>query len=505
MGGQGGGVLSDWIIDLAERNGYLAQATSVPGVAQRTGATIYYIELFPEQVVRQVGREPVLALMPVPGDVDVVIAAELMEAGRAINRGFVTHDRTTLIASTHRDYAIGEKMALGDGLRDHSKVIEAGRQAAKQFIYFDMAAMAEQHHSVISSVLLGALASTKALPFPRAAYEEAIRRGGIGVEASLAAFATACSHTDDRAGGRAGGPANNEPPPTEPAAAGGLHPEVRALQGRLHELPSQLTFYATEGVRRLIDYQDPAYADHYLDRLQTVLECDRNHGGAERDYELTNETARHLALWMSYEDTIRVADLKTRSSRFRRFQEEVQAKPDQLVQVTEFMHPRVEEIGETLPPRVGRWILSSSRARKLLGYATRRGRFVRTDSISGFTLLFLLARLRRWRRRTLRFELEDGRIEAWLRQVRAVIAEDYALAVELVRCQRIIKGYGETHARGLRSFESIMNFVDGLQPGTGAADLVRRLHEAALADDEGKALRALLTELKQKPLSIESA
>ena len=49
MGGEGGGVLADWIVDLAEHGGYLAQATSVPGVAQRTGATIYYLELFPKR------------------------------------------------------------------------------------------------------------------------------------------------------------------------------------------------------------------------------------------------------------------------------------------------------------------------------------------------------------------------------------------------------------------------------------------------------------------------
>src|ERR671927_313875 len=118
MGGEGGGVLADWIVDLAEHGGYLAQTTSIPGVAQRTGATIYYIELFPKAAAQAAGKEPVLALMPVPGDVDVVLASELMEAGRAIQRGLVTPDRTTLIASTHRVYSIAEKTALGDGRVD---------------------------------------------------------------------------------------------------------------------------------------------------------------------------------------------------------------------------------------------------------------------------------------------------------------------------------------------------------------------------------------------------
>src|ERR1700736_4066304 len=111
MGGEGGGVLSDWIVDLAEHAGYRAQTTSVPGVAQRTGSTIYYIELFPGALVREAGKDPVLALMPVPGELDIVLASELMEAGRAIQRGLVTPDRTTLIASTHRVYSMTEKTA----------------------------------------------------------------------------------------------------------------------------------------------------------------------------------------------------------------------------------------------------------------------------------------------------------------------------------------------------------------------------------------------------------
>ncbi|MEM1161566.1 MAG: 2-oxoacid:acceptor oxidoreductase family protein, partial [Pseudomonadota bacterium] len=91
VGGQGGGVLANWIVDLAERGGYAAQMTSVAGVAQRTGATIYYIEMAPRG-----SHQPVFALAPSPADVDILIASELMEAGRAVMRGFVTPDRTTL-------------------------------------------------------------------------------------------------------------------------------------------------------------------------------------------------------------------------------------------------------------------------------------------------------------------------------------------------------------------------------------------------------------------------
>ncbi|HKQ82276.1 MAG TPA: hypothetical protein VJS42_08790, partial [Steroidobacteraceae bacterium] len=121
MGGQGGGVLADWIQELARHNGWVAQGTSVPGVAQRTGSTVYYIEL-----ARAVdGRLPIMAQMPVPGDVDVVLASELMEAGRAMLRNFSTAERTTLISSTHRVYAIAEKAAMGDGRGSSDRIIEA--------------------------------------------------------------------------------------------------------------------------------------------------------------------------------------------------------------------------------------------------------------------------------------------------------------------------------------------------------------------------------------------
>ena len=149
MGGQGGGVLADWIVALAEAQGWAAQSTSVPGVAQRTGATIYYIEMA-AAAARAARRSS--SLMPTPGDVDVVMAAELMEAGRSMLRGLVTPDRTTLIASTHRAFAVAEKETPGDGVARSGR----GRRsppdfAAKRVIAFDMEALAKAKGSVISA------------------------------------------------------------------------------------------------------------------------------------------------------------------------------------------------------------------------------------------------------------------------------------------------------------------------------------------------------------------
>ena len=216
MGGEGGGVLADWIVDLGEANGYLAQTTSVPGVAQRTGATIYYVELYPAARAEADGAQPVLALMPLPGDVDVVLASELMEGGRAIQRGLVTPDRTTLLASTHRVYSITEKSALGDGRVDSDALLAHAAAAAKRFVRFDMAAVAEQNGSVIGAVLFGALAGTGVLPFKRVQFEGTIARSGVGVASSLKAFAAAYAQVQ---GGTVDAPA----PAAEP-----LHGDVVA-------------------------------------------------------------------------------------------------------------------------------------------------------------------------------------------------------------------------------------------------------------------------------------
>ena len=512
MGGEGGGVLADWIVDLGEHNGYLAQTTSVPGVAQRTGATIYYVELYPLKQAEQDGGSPVLALMPLPGDVDVVLASELMEAGRAVQRGLVTADRTTLIASTHRVYAISEKTAMGDGRVDDTELLKHAEAAAKRFIRFDMAAAAEASGSVISAVLFGALAGTGVLPFGRAQFEATIERGGVGVKASLKAFDAAFGRADGSGSGVSSGPgvdASLAAPPVAaldgttdaPIAAPAVvkpastprDPKVRSLLERVRDaFPAEAHTMLIEGVRRTIDFQDPAYADLYLDRMARVSPAlGRPGAGLARDFKLINETARHLALWMTYEDTIRVAQLKTRASRFDRVRSEVRVQGDQMLAINEYMHPRLQEICETLPAAFGRWLLASGWPRRLVERFTQRGRVVTTSSLRGFLMLYTVAGMRRWRRTTLRFEQENALIEHWLRLIESTAATNPQLAIEVAQCQRLVKGYSDTHERGLRNYETLVTVVQ--RAGTTLAPAtLRELRDAALADERGQVLKAAL-------------
>lgn len=482
VGGQGGGVLTNWLVDVAEANGYLAQSTFVAGVAQRTGATVYCVEVFPKARAEALGRDPVFTPYPVPGDVDLVVAGEMAETGRAIQKGFVTPNITTLIASSHRIYSVIEKDALGNGIFDQEPVARVAAKASKDFICFDMNALAEDTGSVISSVLLGAIAGAGTLPFERKAYEEAIRNSGMAVEANLKGFAAGFD------GARKESPsAAEETPVAKPEGANG-----EALEERIRaELPAQVQNIALHGALRVLDYQDMKYAAAYLDRVKEISVIDTGSPG----YDLTSEVARQLALQMCYEDTIRVADLKTRSERFARIREQVAAAPGQPAHVVEYFHPRLEEVCDTLPAPVGALILRSESLQKILSPLFRKGRNVNTTSVSGFLLLYLLAKFRRFRRLTYRYKRQQEFIHDWLDRVINAAVDDYEYALSIAHCIEMVRGYGDTYQRGLTRYRAALDAAAAL-PAAKRAAAVRRLHQAALADEQGRVFGEAIASLE---------
>ena len=559
LGGEGGGVLSNWLVDAASADGRRVQATSVPGVAQRTGATTYYLEIgprFDESDERDgTGGGPpgadsangaprpdpdaapgteseVMALLPTPGNVDLLVASELLEAGRAAQNGMITPDRTTVIASTHRMFAIAEKSAMGDGRFNDERVRRAVRELSRRHVLTDLGKVAQQVGTVLSSVLLGAIAGSGALPISRERLRGAIDRAGIAVEANHRGFDAGCRLFDDAAA------AAPEPLPDtakgriESAAARSESPASRlpsSLAARVEALPGPVRGFARMGAERTVDYQDPRYAALYLDRVEGLLARagPKGAGGsppgtpapapapaigrpgpdgagedaratpdaAQAELEVVREAARQLALWMCFEDLIRVADLKTRRSRIERVRAEAGAKPGQPVAITEFLKPGVDEWCSVLPGWLARPIL---RAADRGGWRRRLnvGLHVRTSSVSGFLLLWILARLRRLRRGMHRYREEQARIETWLRHVGEAHATSPALALEAAKCANLVKGYGDTHERGTRNFERTMACLATCASTPDPAASLRALREAALADSDGGKLDAAIAALE---------
>lgn len=489
MGGQGGGVLTDWIVQLAENHGWVAQSTSVPGVAQRTGATIYYIEAMPPAG----GRKPILSLMPTPGDVDVVIAAEFMEAGRSILRGLVTPDRTTLIASNHRSFAIGEKIAPGNGIADGGAVTGAIGIAAKNEIIFDLNALAIAHGSVISAAMFGALAAADVLPFSRDSYLDVIRAGGKGAKASIETFGAAFDRVKSGVADIAA-PAQARQAVPSPATP---DPDLAGLVARLNqELPEPALAMARAGLRKVVDFQDVAYGGEYLDILRTLHAADRNAGGGARTYAFTEAAAKYLANAMTYDDVIRVADLKTRAGRRARIESELEMSDGQVLQTTEFMHPRMEEVMGMLPANFGRWLGAQPRLLGWLDRRVNRGRRVRTYSLPWFLALYAVGGMRGLRRRSLRHAIETAHRDGWLKAATDAVGTNYQLGVEILQCRRLVKGYSDTHSRGLSKFDRTLAAIKLVGRRDDAADWARRLREAALKDSAGKALDGVIQTIR---------
>jgi indolepyruvate ferredoxin oxidoreductase beta subunit len=492
LGGEGGGVLTEWLVETARHAGYPAQATSIPGVAQRTGATTYYIEVFPVPMRDLAGRRPVFSLNPVPGALDAMISSELLETARQIGNGASSPDRTLVISSSARGLTTMERMQMGDGRVDAAELLKVVQQFSRAHQVFDMAAVAREAGTVVSAVMLGAIAGSGLFPFRREDYETVVKAGGgKSAEASLRGFARAYDivskgklQADYVAQVLAPKPlpaARAEPAASECIALAAAFPEpVREMFGLGHA--------------RLVDYQGKAYAGLYAQRLQQVLAAEREadpqgvHG-----FAVTKEMARWLALWMAFDDVVRVADLKSRASRWSRVQGEVKAGEQDLLKVYDHFKPGVPEFAALLPQTLAQKLVAWDRRR------VARGRQpwamplkIGTHSVSGMLALRGLAAMKWLRPRGSRFAVEQRMIVQWLEGVVEGTRRGWELGNEIALCGRLIKGYGSTNERGK---ENLLHVLEHLARGGVAADAakaVRAAREAALADDAGKALDATL-------------
>lgn len=485
LGGEGGGVLADWLVRSARQAGLAVQATSVPGVAQRTGATSYYVEFATQADPSQV---PVFALSPVPAQVDVVVASELLEAARMIERGFVTPDKTCLIASTSRVYTTFEKMQMGDGRFDAQRMVDLAHAMAQRAVLFDMAALTQSHHTVVSAVMFGALSGAGVLPWSREVCEQTIRASGKGVSASLAGFGAAFEASVAQATDQASVGVSSGAPAASPHADEGDPPHLDpAWTSRLKALPPALQTIASHGVARCLDFQDAAYADDYLQKLaalvSSVTSSDPN------TQQALQTAARHLALWMCFEDVIRVADLKTRADRFVRVRAEANAKASDVVRVVEHFKPGLDEVAAVLPKALGARLLAWTQHRS--GKSLHWAMHIRSTSIWGYLMLRALARLRPWRRTSLRYAQEHATLHIWWQALCEVMPQSPGFAHVLAELPQVLKGYGDTQLRGRLNYERLWqtHVASALAGHTKLHDAIEPLQQAlqaTLADPEGK-------------------
>ena len=496
LGGEGGGVLAEWLVETATRSGYASQSTSIPGVAQRTGSTTYYFEVFPVPVAELGGRKPVFSLYPVPGALDVLVSSELLETVRHIGNGMTSADRTLVVSSNSRTLTTAEKLQPADGRASSDDLLKVVRQYSHSVRIFDMSTVAQETGTVLSAVLFGAIAGSGALPFSREAFEQTIRQSGRGVEPSLRGFARAFDIVS-------GGQAARTPPSSEAPALAVLPVELaRAFPPSTHAMLGA-------GHARMLDYQGSDYVDLYVQRMNRVLEAERaGDPSGEHGFATTSEAARYLALWMAFDDIVRVADLKCRASRFARVRREVKAQDEELLRIYDHFKPGVPEVVALLPRTWGRALVGWDRRRQQDGKPPLALPLkVGVHTILGFLALRFLASLKWLRKRGSRFAQEQAMIERWLSVVEQGARIRWQLGHEVALCGRLVKGYGSTNDRGK---DNLLHVLDHLAVGgnwdspQSRADAIRAARVAALADDAGKELDKTLVNHGAAPLPVKA-
>ncbi|MBC8267319.1 MAG: indolepyruvate oxidoreductase subunit beta family protein [Rhodospirillaceae bacterium] len=434
LGGQGGGVLAEWLAEAARHAGYPGQMTSIPGVAQRTGATTYYFEMYPQA---HCSEKPVFCLSPDADGLDLMIAMEPLEATRALENGLITK-RTTVLSATSRIYSMVEKSVAGDGAIGSDILFEALEGAAKNVALLDLDTISAKAGGPGNAAMFGAIAGSQILPMTEQDYQAAIRIKGVAVEASLEDFA-------------AGYKRARAPKPVEPASTSLHFDKVPAgFENEIAALPEMMRELAAHACANLLDYQNEAYVRLFLSRLKPF---------ADAAGDLIIEVVRRLGSWMAYEDVIRVAQLKTRPGRLARIRGEIGIDQEAPLQVTEFLKPGREEFASLMPFAIGERMMKKHSSRSTFGMALR----LPTTTVFGFGVLKVLAGLRWWRPRTYRYQYEQKAIECWLGAVEEAMKIAPELSFATTELAVLARGYGGVRARGMEKLDELFtNWSDKL-------------------------------------------
>jgi len=300
------------------------------------------------------------------------------------------------------------------------------------------------------------------LPWSRAVCEDIIRASGKGVAASLAGFAAAF---EQALGVSRSTQAVSQS--TEGVSQHSLHHDAQQAMAELSlspmwaqhiaQLPSCVHSLAAHGVARCLDYQDQAYAQAYVQHLSTLANGVDTSASTllptSPTVQALQMAARHLALWMCYEDVIRVADLKTRPERFARVRAHANAHASDVVRVVEHFKPGLDEVAAVLPQALGLRMQAWSQRRS--GAALHVSMHIRSTSIWGYLMLRALARLRPWRRASLRYAQEHATLNLWWQAMCQLLPSAPEFAEVLAEMPQVLKGYGDTQLRGRLNFDRL--------------------------------------------------
>ncbi|MEK6223825.1 MAG: indolepyruvate oxidoreductase subunit beta family protein [Thermodesulfobacteriales bacterium] len=465
VGGQGGGVLTEWVVQAFFLEDFDAQGISLPGLSQRGGSTVYYLEAHPKPESED--KSIIFAQFPVPGEIDIILAQEFLELGRALELGYGS-DKTTIVTSTHRIYSTLEKMPIGSGIYSDENLRKLAAGFSSKFIEINALELSKANgmdELAVNAILLGALSASGAVPIDKRSFIRSIEMVGVAVNASLKAFEVGWEYAQ-----------MNYDPNIALSSKWSSFIEERAnkledkekkdymarVSNIESEYPENLKEILAESVYRLIDYQDIDYAERYLNEVNSIKILDAETKGT--NYLLTELFAKNLALLMSYEDGIRVAELKIKSDRFKRIREEMRVKDDQVFHVVDYLKPDAEEIYGLLPNILVAPVLSFTQSRLFKKIWWRKkpltmGQTPVTNSFSGYMRLWMLTKIKFLRPYSFRYKKEYKLIKSYTEAINKYASYDYKVACLVAKSAQMVKGYGKVRRRTMNAF---YRFVDNI-------------------------------------------
>ncbi|MCI0453420.1 MAG: indolepyruvate oxidoreductase subunit beta family protein [Candidatus Dadabacteria bacterium] len=466
VGGQGGGVLTDWLVQAFLTEGFEVQGIGLPGLSQRGGSTIYYLEAHPK--INPNEKQIIFSQYPVPGDVDVILAQEFLELGRVLEQGYGS-DKTTIVTSTHRIYSTLEKMPISSGIYSDENLRKLAINFSSRFVGFNALEIAKENgmdELGVNAILLGALGASEALPISEASYLKAIEQTGVAVGNNIKAFRTGWELI------RSGKYEEAKAKPqikwedfikerAQRLDSKRAEEYITLISEIESEYPSRLREILAEAVFRLIDYQDVWYARKYMKELKGILDIDKEMKGG---FKLIELFAKNLALLMSYEDGIRVAELKIKPERFKRIKEEMRIRDDQMLRVTDYLKPDAEEIYGLLPNLLVAPIVRFTETGLFRSFWPENkkltvGQKPITTSFSGFLRLWILTKLKFIRPYSYRYHKEYSLIKKYRTNIEKFARLNYELGCLVAKSAQMVKGYGRVRRKTMDAFNRFLDNV----------------------------------------------
>jgi hypothetical protein len=256
-------------------------------------------------------------------------------------------------------------------------------------------------------------------------------------------------------------------------------------------LPEGAAPVVSDGIRWLIDYQGAGYARLYVERLRRFV------GRRDVDGAMFGEIARLMAMRMSYEDPIRIAQQKLAEL-------ETDAGDPRGPSADDVRKFRFDELVGALPAVVAEPVLD---VLERLGWTHKRIsiRFS-TKSRWGIRRLKIEAALRRWRLFSVRYARERAWVERWLHMIARSLARQPKAASAIVQTADMVQGYGDAYRQGLTDWHAVIDGLakpafDGVLPLADLAAAIAEARATVMPDQQQVALKRAIAEIRARVLS----